>query len=43
MDAMADKVVEDDKAEDEVHLHRQRTTTTYPKLVGNLPHYSEEG
>ena len=43
LDAMADKVAEDNEAVDEVHLHRRRKTRAYPKSVGRLPHYSEEG
>jgi hypothetical protein len=43
VDAMADKVAEDDEAEDEVLLHRRRKTTTYPKSAGRLPHYVDRG
>ena len=41
-DAMAEEAAEDNRVEDEVHLHRRRNTTTYPRSVDRLPHYSAE-
>ena len=41
-DAMADQAAVDVGVEDEVHLCRRRKTTTYPRLVDRLPHYSAE-
>ena len=41
-DAMADKASEDNGVEDVVHLHRRHNTTTHPRLVDRLTHYSAE-
>jgi hypothetical protein len=41
-DAMEDEDAEDDGVEDEVHLRKQRKTTTYHKLVGRSLHYLVE-